>query len=66
MMSICTGVVPCLSTGLAKNYKIFVYLSLVFPLPAFFGHFESLAFFENDWTNLTNEFEQAWAILTRN
>ena len=39
---ICTSVVPCLSTSLAKNDKImsmFVLFSLLF------GHFESLAFF---------------------
>ena len=39
---ICTSVVPCLSTGLAKNDKImstFVLFSLLF------GHFQSLAFF---------------------
>ena len=41
---ICTSVIPCLSSGLAKNNKIvsmFVLFSLLF------GHFESLAFFEN-------------------
>ena len=31
---ICTGVIPCLSTGLAKNSWLF-------------GHLESLAFFGN-------------------
>ena len=39
---ICTGVVPCLSTGLAKNDKI---MSMVVLFSRLFGHFESLAFF---------------------
>ena len=41
---ICTSVMPCLSSGLAKNNKImsmFVLFSLLF------SHFESLAFFES-------------------
>ena len=41
---ICTSVVPCLSSGLAKNNKIMPKFVL---FPGFFGHFESLAFFEN-------------------
>ena len=39
---ICTSIITCLSSGLAKNNKImsmFVLFSLLF------GHFESLAFF---------------------
>ena len=39
---ICTSVIPCLSTGLAKNDKIMFMFVLFFRL---FGHFESLAFF---------------------
>ena len=39
---ICTGVVPCLSTGLAKNDKI---MSMFVLFSRLFGHFESLAFF---------------------
>ena len=38
---ICTGVIPCLSTGLAKNDTIMSTFVLFFRL---FGHFESLAF----------------------
>ena len=41
---ICTSVVPCLSSGLAKNKKI---MSKSVLFPGFFGDFESLAFFEN-------------------
>ena len=47
---ICTGVVPCLSTGLAKNDKI---MSMFVLFSRLSGHFESLAFFENRGTNLT-------------
>ena len=47
---ICTSVIPCVSTGLAKNDKI---MSMFALSPSFFGHFESLAFFENRGTNLT-------------
>ena len=48
---ICTNVIPCLSSGLAKNDKI---MSMFVLFPGFFGHFESLAFFfENGGTNLT-------------
>ena len=39
---ICTSVVPCLSTGLAKNDKI---MSMFVLFSRLFGHFESLAFF---------------------
>ena len=52
---ICTSVVPCLSTGLAKNDKI---MSVVVLFSQLFGHFESLVFFRK-WggggggTNLT-------------
>ena len=41
---ICTSVVPWLSTGLAKNDKI---MSMFVLFSRLFGHFESLAFFEN-------------------
>ena len=37
-----TSVVPCLSSGLAKNNKIMPKFAL---FPGFFGHFESLASF---------------------
>ena len=47
---ICTSVVPCLSTGLAKNDKI---MSMFVLFSRLFGHFESLTFFENRGTNLT-------------
>ena len=40
---ICTSVVPCLSTGLAKNDKI---MSMFVLFSRLFGHFESLAFFQ--------------------
>ena len=39
---ICTSVMLCLSTDLAKNDKI---MSMFVPFSGFFGHFESLAFF---------------------
>ena len=39
---ICTSVVPCLSTGLAKNDKI---MSMFVLFPQLVGHFESLVFF---------------------
>ena len=39
---ICTSVIPCLSTGLAKNDKI---MSMFAYISGFFGHFERLAFF---------------------
>ena len=39
---ICTSVVPCLSTGLAKNDKI---ISMFVLFSRLFGYFESLAFF---------------------
>ena len=48
---ICTSVVPCLSTGLAKNDKI---MSMFVLFSRLSGHFESLAFFsKNGGTNLT-------------
>ena len=47
---ICTSVVPCLSSGLAKNDKI---MSMFVLFPGLFGHFESLAFCENRGTNFT-------------
>ena len=48
---ICTSVVPCVSTGLAKNDKI---MSMFVLFSRLSGHFESLAFFfENGGTNLT-------------
>ena len=39
---ICTSVVPCLSTGLAKNDKI---MSMFVLFSRLLDHFESLAFF---------------------
>ena len=39
---ICTSVVPCLSTGLAKNDKI---MSMFVLFSRLFGHIQSLAFF---------------------
>ena len=47
---ICTSVMLCLSTDLAKNDKI---MSMFVPFSNFFGHFESLPFFQNGGTNLT-------------
>ena len=38
---ICTSVMLCLSTDLAKNDKI---MSMFVPFSGFFGHFESLPF----------------------
>ena len=45
-----TSVIPCLSNGLAKKNKI---MSMFVLFCGFFGHFESLAFFENEGTKLT-------------
>ena len=45
---ICTSMVPCLSSHLAKNNKI---MSMF--LPGFLGHFESLVFFKNGGTKFT-------------
>ena len=39
---ICTSVIPCLFSGLAKNNKVMSKFVLFYRL---FGHFESLAFF---------------------
>ena len=47
---ICTGVVPCLCSGMAKNNKI---MSMFVLFSRLFGHFESLAFFEKGEINLT-------------
>ena len=49
---ICTSVMPCLSSGLAKNNKI---MSMFVLFSRLFSHFESLAFFESGGgaTNLT-------------
>ena len=47
---ICTNVVPCLSSGLAKNSKM---MSMFVLFSRLFCHFESLAFFESGGTNLT-------------
>ena len=41
---ICSSVIPCLSTGLAKNDKI---MSMFVLFSRLFGHFEGLVFFEN-------------------
>ena len=41
---ICTSVIPCLSTGLAKNDTIMSMFVLFFWL-FIFGHYERLAFF---------------------
>ena len=49
---ICTSVIPCLSTGLAKNDKI---MSMFVLFSRIFGHFESLTFFGNGETNLTTQ-----------
>ena len=42
---ICTNVVPCLSSGLAKNNKM---MSMFVLFSRLFCHFESLAFFESE------------------
>ena len=39
-----TDVIPCFSSGLAKNKKI---MSMFVLFSRLLGHFESLAFFEN-------------------
>ena len=39
---LCTSVIPCLSSGLAKNNKI---MSIFLLFSRLFGNFESLAFF---------------------
>ena len=39
---ICTNVMPCLSSGLAKNDNI---MSMFVLFSQLFGHFESVAFF---------------------
>ena len=50
---ICTSVILCLSSGLAKNDKI---LSISVLFSRLFGHFESLAFFSKvGGTNLTSK-----------
>ena len=41
---ICVSVIPCSSSGLAKNNKI---MSIIVLFSQLFNHFESLAFFEN-------------------
>ena len=46
---ICTSVVPCLSSGLAKNHKI---MSMFVLFSRLFGHYERLAFLQNEGTNL--------------
>ena len=47
---ICTSVVPCLSSGLAKITKLCPCLS---NFPGFFAVFKVWLFFENGETNLT-------------
>ena len=47
---ICSSVIPCLSTSLAKNDEI---MSMFVLFSRLFGHFEGLAFFENRGTNRT-------------
>ena len=47
---ICTSVVPCLSSGLAKNNKI---MSMFVQLSQIFSVFKVWLFFENEETNLT-------------
>ena len=47
---ICTSVVPCLSSGLAKNNKI---MSKFVLFPAFLAILKVWLFFENGGTNLT-------------
>ena len=49
---ICTSLIPCLSSGLAKNDKI---MSMFVLFLGLFGHFESLAFCGNRGTNLTSK-----------
>ena len=49
---ICTSVIPCLSSGLAKIDEIMSTFVLVSRL---FGQFESLAFFKDEGTNVTPE-----------
>ena len=47
---ICTIVIPCFSSDFAKNEKV---MSMFVLFSGLFGHFESLAFFENGETNFT-------------
>ena len=47
---ICTSVVPCLPSGLAKNNKI---MSMFVQLSRLFAVFKVWLFFENGKTNLT-------------
>ena len=47
---ICTSVVPCLSSGLAKNNKI---MSMFVQLSRLFCRFKVWLFFENGETNFT-------------
>ena len=47
---ICTSVIPCLSSGLDKSYKI---MSMFVLFSWLFGHFESLAVLINGGTNVT-------------
>ena len=69
---ICTSVMLCLSTDLAKNDKI---MSMFVPFFRFFCHFESLAFFpkwgDKPYTKAVNNnkvtiFKKSQAILTKN
>ena len=46
-----TSVMPCLSSGLAKNKKNYDHVCLIFP--AFLAIFKVWPFFENGGTNLT-------------
>ena len=48
---ICTSVVPCLSSGLAKNNKIML-MFVIFP-GVFLPFWKTVFFFENVGTNLT-------------
>ena len=47
---ICTSVIPCLSSGLAKNDKI---MSVFVLFPGFLAILKVWLFFEDRWTNLT-------------
>ena len=47
---ICTSMIPCLSSVMAKNNET---MSMFVLFSRIFGHFENLAFLENRATNLT-------------
>ena len=54
---ICTSVIPCLSSDLAKNDKV---MSMFVLFPGFFGHFESLGVFSKIGGQTLHQSCQTW------